>query len=106
MNDPFRIIAEIRRRSAGNPTVRLTGLMVTAIGITLAALKAAVWMPMLLVGLLMLALSPPSGFFRAAGLLIASVALLACMTRAVYATPVLAVGLSLIWLSRPSELHD
>lgn len=106
MNDPFRIIAEIRQQSAGNPTVRLTGLMVTAIGIVLAALKAAVWMPMLLVGLLMLALSPPSGFFCAAGLLVTSVALLACMMRAVYATPVLAVGLSLIWLSRPSEPHD
>lgn len=106
MNDPLRIIAEIRRRSAGNPTVCLTGLMVTAIGVVLAALKAAVWMPMLFVGLLMLALSPPSGLLRAAGLLVTGVALLACMTRAVYATPVLAVGLSLIWLSRPSELQD
>ena len=103
MNDLF---TEIRRRSAGNPTVRLTGLMVTSIGIVLAALKAAVWMPMLLVGLLLIALSPSSGPVRAFGLLVTGVALLACMVRAVYATPVLAVGLSLIWLSRPSELRD
>ena len=106
MNDLLRIIAESRRRSAGNPTVRLIGLMVAAIGIVLAALKATVWMPMLLVGLLMLALSPPSGLVRAAGMLITGVALLACMVRAVYATPVLAVGLSLVWLSRPPELRD
>lgn len=36
-----------------NPTVRLTGLAVTAIGVVLAALKATVWMPILLVDLLM-----------------------------------------------------
>lgn len=44
-----------------NPTVRLTGLAVTAIGVVLAALKATVWMPILLVDLLsLISLSRPS----------------------------------------------